>query len=131
MWLAGGPAPEGEGRIPNITPGGAVADWSEDDLVNYFETGFTPEFDSVGGSMVEVQRNLARLPKDDLQAIAAYLKMPLTRCQVRRFADMEVFVEIQENVRGADTFIIQSTSFPANERAIVAAAMFAPVSSDA
>jgi mono/diheme cytochrome c family protein len=74
LWLAGGPAPEGEGRIPNITPGGAVADWSEDDLVNYFETGFTPDFDSVGGSMVEVQRNLARLPKDDLQAIAAYLK---------------------------------------------------------
>ncbi len=74
LWLAGGPAPEGEGRIPNITSGGAVADWSEDDLVNYFETGFTPDFDSVGGSMVEVQQNLARLPKDDLVAIAAYLK---------------------------------------------------------
>src|SRR5947209_15027485 len=49
------------------------------------------------------------------EAIAAYLSMPLTKCQVRRFADMEVFVEIQENVRGEDTFIIQSTSFPAND----------------
>jgi ribose-phosphate pyrophosphokinase len=48
-------------------------------------------------------------------AIAAYLNLPLTRCQVRRFADMEIFVEIQENVRGADTFIVQSTSYPAND----------------
>ncbi len=49
------------------------------------------------------------------EAIAAYLGVPLTKCQVRRFADMEVFVEIQENVRGQDAFIIQSTSFPAND----------------
>ena len=49
------------------------------------------------------------------EAIAAYLKTPLTKCQVRRFADMEIFVEIQENVRGADAFIIQSTSFPTND----------------
>ena len=49
------------------------------------------------------------------QAISAYLKIPLTKAVVRRFADMEIFVEIQENVRGADTFIIQSTSFPAND----------------
>ena len=49
------------------------------------------------------------------EAIAAYLRVPLTKCQVRRFADMEVFVEIQENVRGQDAFIIQSTSFPAND----------------
>ena len=49
------------------------------------------------------------------EAIAAYLGQPLTRCQVRRFADMEIFVEIQENVRGADAFIIQSTSFPTND----------------
>ncbi len=47
--------------------------------------------------------------------IAAYIGVPLTKCQVRRFADMEIFVEIQENVRGQDTFIIQSTSFPAND----------------
>ncbi len=49
------------------------------------------------------------------EAIAAYLGLPLTNCQVRRFADMEVFVEIQENVRGEDAFIVQSTSFPAND----------------
>jgi ribose-phosphate pyrophosphokinase len=49
------------------------------------------------------------------EGIAAYLKLPLTKCSVRRFADMEIFVEIQENVRGEDTFIIQSTSFPAND----------------
>ena len=41
--------------------------------------------------------------------------MPLTKAVVRRFADMEIFVEIQENVRGSDAFIIQSTSFPAND----------------
>ncbi|WP_202815301.1 cytochrome c [Aureimonas sp. AU12] len=73
-WLAGGPAPEGRGRIPNITPGGAIADWSEGDIATYLETGFTPDFDSVGGSMVEVQHNMAKLPAEDRQAIAAYLK---------------------------------------------------------
>ncbi|MDH7799967.1 MULTISPECIES: ribose-phosphate pyrophosphokinase [unclassified Beijerinckia] len=49
------------------------------------------------------------------EAIAAYLGMPLAKCQVRRFADMEIFVEIQENVRGLDVFVIQSTAFPAND----------------
>src|ERR671938_1240999 len=49
------------------------------------------------------------------EAIAAYLNLPLARCVVRRFADMEVFVEILENVRGEDVFVIQSTSFPAND----------------
>ena len=49
------------------------------------------------------------------QAIAEYLKTPLTKAVVRRFADMEIFVEIQENVRGADCFVIQSTSYPAND----------------
>ena len=49
------------------------------------------------------------------EEIAAHLGVPLTKCQVRRFADMEVFVEIQENVRGQDVFIVQSTSFPAND----------------
>jgi ribose-phosphate pyrophosphokinase len=48
-------------------------------------------------------------------AIGDYLGIPLTKAVVRRFADMEVFVEIQENVRGADVFAIQSTSFPAND----------------
>ncbi len=49
------------------------------------------------------------------EAIAAYLDMPLTQANVRRFADMEVFVEIGENVRGQDVYVIQSTSFPAND----------------
>ena len=49
------------------------------------------------------------------EAISAYLNVPLAKAQVRRFADMEVFVEIQENVRGEDVFIIQSTSFPTND----------------
>jgi len=49
------------------------------------------------------------------EAISAYLAAPLTNASVRRFSDMEVFVEIHENVRGEDVFIIQSTSFPAND----------------
>jgi ribose-phosphate pyrophosphokinase len=49
------------------------------------------------------------------EAISSYLKVPLARASVRRFADMEIFVEIQENVRGEDVFVIQSTSFPAND----------------
>jgi ribose-phosphate pyrophosphokinase len=49
------------------------------------------------------------------QAIAAYLDTSLTKAVVRRFADMEIFVEIRENVRGTDVFVIQSTSFPAND----------------
>ncbi|MCB1521718.1 MAG: ribose-phosphate diphosphokinase, partial [Hyphomicrobiaceae bacterium] len=49
------------------------------------------------------------------EAIAGYLKVPLAKSQVKRFADMEIFVEIQENVRGQDVFVMQSTSFPAND----------------
>jgi ribose-phosphate pyrophosphokinase len=49
------------------------------------------------------------------QEIANWLHLPLTKAVVRRFADMEIFVEIQENVRGSDVYIIQSTSFPAND----------------
>ncbi len=49
------------------------------------------------------------------EAIAAYLGEPLTKCHVRRFADLEIFVEILENVRGRDAFIIQSTSYPTND----------------
>jgi ribose-phosphate pyrophosphokinase len=49
------------------------------------------------------------------EAIAACLNLPLTKAVIRRFSDMEVFVEIQENVRGEDVFVIQPTSFPAND----------------
>jgi ribose-phosphate pyrophosphokinase len=48
-------------------------------------------------------------------AVGSYLNVPLTKAIVRRFADMEVYVEIQENVRGEDVFVMQSTSFPAND----------------
>ena len=47
--------------------------------------------------------------------VAAYLQLPLTDAQVRRFADEEIFVEIQENVRGEDVFVLQSTGYPAND----------------
>src|SRR5262250_2823734 len=49
------------------------------------------------------------------EAICAYLNLPLTKASVRRFSDMEVFVEIHENVRGEDIFVLQSTSYPAND----------------
>ena len=49
------------------------------------------------------------------RAVAGYLELPLTDASVRRFADDEVFVEIHENVRGEDVFLLQSTSFPAND----------------
>lgn len=71
-WLAGGPNPDGPGTIPNITP--AALDWSEADIAYYLESGFTPDFDMVGGSMAHVVDNMARLPPEDREAIAAYLK---------------------------------------------------------
>jgi ribose-phosphate pyrophosphokinase len=49
------------------------------------------------------------------EAISAYLHTPLTDASVRRFSDMEIFVEINENVRGEDVFVIQPTSYPAND----------------
>ena len=49
------------------------------------------------------------------EAISAYVNLPLTKASVRRFSDMEIFVEIEENIRGEDVFVIQSTSYPAND----------------
>jgi ribose-phosphate pyrophosphokinase len=49
------------------------------------------------------------------EAISAFLNLPLTKASVRRFSDMEIFVEIDENVRGEDVFVIQSSSYPAND----------------
>ncbi len=70
----GGPAPEGEGKVPNITPDATgLADWSQNDLVTLLDTGFKPDFDSVGGSMTAVVRNTAKLSDADRQAIAAYV----------------------------------------------------------
>ena len=73
-WLSGAPAATGEGTIPNITPGGDVGGWSEDEIAEYLNSGFTPDFDSAGGEMVSVIKNLANLPAEDRAAIAAYLK---------------------------------------------------------
>lgn len=74
-WLGGAPAPTGEGRIPDITPvDGGFGSWSASDIAYYLESGFTPEYDSVGGEMVHVQENMAKLPSSDREAIAAYLK---------------------------------------------------------
>ncbi len=71
-WLGGAPNPSGQGTIPNITPGKLA--WSEDEIVEYLTSGFTPEFDSVGGHMAHVVENMARLPEEDRRAVAAYLK---------------------------------------------------------
>jgi ribose-phosphate pyrophosphokinase len=49
------------------------------------------------------------------EAVASYLELPLTDCTVKRFADKEIFVEIHENVRGEDVFVLQSTAFPVND----------------
>lgn len=71
-WLGGAPNPSGQGTIPNITPGALT--WTEDEIVDYLTTGFTPEYDSAGGHMALVVSNMAKLPEGDRQAIAAYLK---------------------------------------------------------
>ena len=71
-WLGGAPNPSGKGEIPNITPGKLT--WSEAEIVDFLTTGFTPEFDSVGGNMAHVVENMARLPEADRAAVAAYLK---------------------------------------------------------
>lgn len=76
LWLSGAVAVEGKGHVPNITPGeGGIGGWSEKDIAYYLESGFTPDFDSVGGAMVDVQENIAHLTAADREAIAAYLKI--------------------------------------------------------
>ncbi|ODN72451.1 cytochrome c [Methylobrevis pamukkalensis] len=74
-WLAGAPDPEGKGRIPNITPHDeGIGGWAEEDIAYALESGFTPDFDTFGGSMVAVQENFAALGAGDRAAVAAYLK---------------------------------------------------------
>ncbi len=68
-WLAGAANPSGEGQIPPLPPRG----WSAEDIAGYLFSGFTPEFDVVGGSMADVVAHLARLPAEDRAAIATYL----------------------------------------------------------
>ncbi|QFT59842.1 Fructose dehydrogenase cytochrome subunit precursor [Sulfitobacter sp. THAF37] len=71
-WLTGAPNPSGKGQIPDISPGGL--DWSAGDIAYYLQSGLTPDYDSVGGSMASVVQNLSQLPESDRTAIAAYLK---------------------------------------------------------
>lgn len=71
-WLAGAPNPSGDGRIPNITPG--ALNWSIQDIAIYLESGFTPDFDTAGGTMADVVLNTAQLSNADRTAIATYLK---------------------------------------------------------
>jgi len=73
--FAGGPNPTGEGSIPNITQHpDALGKWSKDEIAELLKTGMTPSFDSVGGEMAAVVRNIAQLPDADRLAMAEYLK---------------------------------------------------------
>jgi len=71
--FAGGPDPESDGRIPNITQAG-IGDYSEQDIVRVLETGELPDGDSVAGSMRAVVRNTSQLAAEERAAIASYIK---------------------------------------------------------
>nr|WP_274705681.1 cytochrome c [Salipiger pentaromativorans] len=71
-WLTGAPNPNGRGTIPGLTPD--HLSWDASEIAYYLETGFTPDFDSVGGHMVEVVENFSQLSAEDRAAVAAYLK---------------------------------------------------------
>jgi len=73
-WMAGGKNPDGKGTIPNITPhADGIKSWSEKDIAYSLESGFTPDFDSLGSTMADVVINMSKLPASDREAIAAYL----------------------------------------------------------
>ncbi len=79
QWLAGAVSAEKgadgqRGIVPNITPGGGIKDWSAGDIAYALQSGFTPDYDSLGGSMTDVVANMAHLTDADRAAIAAYLK---------------------------------------------------------
>jgi len=74
-WLGGGPNPDGKGTIPNLTPAGkTISSWSEADIAEYLKSGFTPDFDTAGGSMADVVLNTAHLSDADRLAIAKFIK---------------------------------------------------------
>jgi mono/diheme cytochrome c family protein len=73
--FGGGPDAEGKGWVPNITSDSTgIASWSEKDISELLKTGFTPDFDSVGGSMTDVVRNTSQLSDADRHAMAVYIK---------------------------------------------------------
>jgi mono/diheme cytochrome c family protein len=71
--FAGGPNPEGEGWVPNITQKG-LNEWSDKDIAYFLETGQTPDGDTAGGAMVRVIKNTSQLAPEDRAAIAEYIK---------------------------------------------------------
>jgi mono/diheme cytochrome c family protein len=71
--FAGGPNPEGEGWVPNITQKG-LDEWSVKDFDYFLETGNLPDGDNAGGSMARVIKNTSQLPANDRAAMAQYLK---------------------------------------------------------
>jgi mono/diheme cytochrome c family protein len=73
--FGGGPNPEGKGTVPNITPDETgIGGWSKGDIAELLKTGFTPEYDAVGGSMAPVVKNTSQLTDADRAAMAEYLK---------------------------------------------------------
>lgn len=74
VWLAGAPNPVGPGSVPNITPHEQGVQWSESEIFDALKSGFTPEFDTLGGPMAAVVADTSNLPDEDVRAIAAYLK---------------------------------------------------------
>ncbi len=74
-WLAGARLLDSKSFAPNLTNHkDGLKSWTQEDIVSYLKTGFTPDFDSVGGPMVSVVENLAVVPDHDLYSIAQYLK---------------------------------------------------------
>jgi mono/diheme cytochrome c family protein len=73
LRFTGGPSPDGNGGVPNITQFKLKA-WTEQDIFNTLIDGMTPDADMVGGNMVDVVRNTAKLNEADRKAIAAYIK---------------------------------------------------------
>lgn len=74
--FAGAPGLERDDYVPNITPSkDGIGDWSEEDIAYLLETGNTPDYDTIGGTMAPVQRNMAKLTPEDRKAIAAYIKL--------------------------------------------------------
>jgi mono/diheme cytochrome c family protein len=71
--FSGGPSPDGQGGVPNITAF-KLKDWSVSDIAETLKTGTTPDADRVGGSMVEVVRNISQLSAADRSAMATYVK---------------------------------------------------------
>jgi mono/diheme cytochrome c family protein len=71
-WMAGAPNPTGRGAIPALTPDQLT--WSVEEIAAYLNDGFAPDFDTAGGQMADVVRNLSNLAPEDRLAIAAYLK---------------------------------------------------------